>query len=82
MSLYNKMTKEDKERLQQSGFIVKESKKDKGPKSYDLVWTFGGRDAEVLLQNKSYSFCAGIRKKYKNNPSYRSGEFVIKLNSK
>jgi hypothetical protein len=72
---YEKMSKEDRQRLIDSGFI-KEDKPAKKYTRYTLVWKFGGVDQRICDPNK-YGFCQFMLNKKKRNPQYSKGRFEI-----
>ena len=77
---FQRMTPEDRQRAIDRGLIAgKKSKSVEGKKksSWKLVWIYCGKE-EVIVSNKPYGYCVGVRKKKEKEIQYKRGEFKIK----
>ena len=73
--MYSKMSKEDRDRLIESGFISK-PKKRTPKKLWSLVWIYCGKE-QVVASNKPYPLCMSIKKSKQKDSSFSKGVFKI-----
>jgi hypothetical protein len=71
---YKPMSKESKKYFQKIGIIKKRIRI--GPIA-DLIYVEDGKITEVLVRNKTYKFCAGLKKYYSYENYTKDGLRII-----
>jgi hypothetical protein len=78
--MYSEMTKEDRQRAIDGGFIKGRKSSDTMPsknRRYALDWIYCGK-TETLTSNKTYGFCLALENKKKVEPQYKRGKFNLR----